>query len=641
MPASVQSDSPADLALAGAAAETMKPRGTSLRLKLTVTVAVLQLVIFATLAGLTESFIRRQSETRLRVQARGHLEALTAMCEKVAWRDAEAMSAYMERMVGAGGIAFAAVTDAENRVVAHSDPASIGGLYTSPDTQNLEAATDGIYRASREIEAAESSWRHLRVGLATARLLAPVAAARQRALVVAAALLLLSVGVTWLAVGRVLGPLAQLEREARALGRGDMDARVEVHSHDELEHLADTFNSMAAQLQDMHTNLEQRIATRTRELAQAYDELLAANRALEHSEQRYRSLVERANDAIYVVDAEGQILSANRQTHRMLGYDWRTNELVGHNHLEWVLSEDEAIARSAIETVIRDGAVSQVDLRFRCGDQQTRQMRINAVSLAENGRVVGAQVIARDMTERARLDAELASAAKLRALGELAAGIAHEINSPMCAVTAFSEMVRRQAEELGVPQGMLDDLDTIREQSERVVRITERVLTFATPREPSVGALDVNEALVSGMALARYGREAAGVRIRFDLARGLPLVSADRDGLAEVFLNLAVNAQQAMPDGGTLKVATRREHGFVRIDFTDTGPGISRENIERVFEPGFSTKDEDGVVKGLGLGLFLSERIIASLNGTMSVTSEEGKGATFTVRLPALGAPPG
>ena len=609
-------------------------RGFSLRTKLLVTVALAELAIFAVLAALTESFVLANNTAVVREDAAHALAEARAALARSTDATPDALAERLADVVTANDLAYAVVLDARRTVVAQAGP--VVAAQRPFDSRDLRDVYDDVFRLSAALDNSGRGWR-VQVGVPVVGLRERVAEGRQRALLGGGLILVLSLLGTGLAVGRLTRPLAALRAGAEAIGRDELEARVDVRSGDELEDLATVFNTMATHLAQARATLEQSIAARTQQLAEAYDELLAANRALEQSEQRCRSVVERANDVIYVVGLDGTILAANRQTHRMLGRDWRTGGLVGRSHLEFIVPEDHRIARAAIETVLTDGAVSSVDLRFRCGDAETRQLRLNAVALSEGKERAGAQIIARDVTERSRQDADLAAADKLRSLGELAAAIAHEINSPMCAVTTFLEMARQQAEAIGAPTSLLDDLRTVREQSERVVRIAERVLTFAQPESTRLDALDVNEVVVSGLEIAKYGRRAGGVDIVYELDRRLPPVSASRDQLQEVFLNLAINAQEAMPAGGKLTVSTHREDGFVRVDFADTGPGISKENIERVFEPGFSTKADDGVAKGLGLGLFLSQRIIASLNGTMSVTSDEGRGATFTIRLPALG----
>ncbi len=610
-------------------------KGFTVRMKLLVTVALAGLAMFAVLAVLTESFILTNNTTLVRDDATSALEAARLACLRSRGAEAAVLAERLREVAADYHLAFVAVADDVGQVVGQAGSSVPSTL--APDSRDLRDARDDIFRASMDLGPGYGRLSRVQVGVSVAGLRQRVADGRRRAFLGGALVFIVSLIGTSIAVGHLTRPVAALRTGAEAVGRGEFDARVEVKSGDELEELAGAFNAMAAQLSEARGTLEEGLASRTAQLAEAYDELLAANRALEQSEHRYRSVVERANDVIYVIGLDGTIISANRQTHRILGRDWRAGDLEGRNHLEFIVPEDHRIAATAIETVLEDGAVSSVDLRFRCGDGQTRRLRLNAVALSDGKKRAGAQIIARDVTERSRHDADLAVADKLRALGELAAAIAHEINSPMCAVITFLETARQQAEAIGAPASLLADLRTVRAQSERVVRIAERVLTFARPEPPRMDAIDVNEVIVSGLEIAKYGRAAAKVDIVYDLDESLPPVSASRDQLQEVLLNLAINAQEAMQSGGTLTVSTRRENSFVRVDLTDTGPGISKENIERVFEPGFSTKSDDGVAKGLGLGLFLSQRIIASLDGTMSVTSEEGRGATFTIRLPALG----
>jgi len=223
------------------------------------------------------------------------------------------------------------------------------------------------------------------------------------------------------------------------------------------------------------------------------------------------------------------------------------------------------------------------------------------------------------------IEEQLRRADRLSALGELSAGMAHEIRNPLGSIRGTAEIL----------QDGIDPADPRYEFSrilikevDRLNRVVEDFLRFARPAPVERGRFDVNEALREVLTLTRQPALKNGVRT--ELVPGeVPLLPGDREQLKQAFLNLVLNALQAMPDGGTLAIATERVEGRLRIRFADSGQGIPRENLERIFNPFFTTRQE-----GTGLGLAITHRIVQGHGGRMEVESRLGEGTTFTVVLP-------
>ncbi|MCZ7544088.1 MAG: response regulator [Anaerolineae bacterium] len=221
---------------------------------------------------------------------------------------------------------------------------------------------------------------------------------------------------------------------------------------------------------------------------------------------------------------------------------------------------------------------------------------------------------------------ELVRSEKMASLGRLSASIAHEVNNPLQAIRNCLELAIEDIEaDYDVDKEMLQ----VAEQHVRRIRdITTRLLTFSRNSSDERGAVDVNDLLGEIFTLTRKQMENAGVALEPALGP-LPTIEATADQLRQVFLNLTLNAIEAMPEGGTLRVVSAEENGCVVVTFADTGVGIASENLSRLFEPFFSTKHE-----GTGLGLSVSYGIIEAHGGAIEVASEFGQGATFRVRLP-------
>ena len=239
--------------------------------------------------------------------------------------------------------------------------------------------------------------------------------------------------------------------------------------------------------------------------------------------------------------------------------------------------------------------------------------------------------------QRSLLDAKLAQSQKLASIGELSAGIAHEINNPLAIIAQETEWLRHLlkglvSKETKEGADFSDSLREIAVQVDRCKEITQNLLNFARKVEPVIQEVNVNK-LVQDMAklVERDARE-LGISVQRDLTSDLPPILSDGPCLRQVVLNLLNNARQAIGKGGSITVGTRAaEDGAVEIYVRDTGCGIPKEYLPKIFDPFFTTKPHG---KGTGLGLSICHGIVDRLGGHISVSSEVGKGSTFVVRLP-------
>jgi two-component system NtrC family sensor kinase len=225
---------------------------------------------------------------------------------------------------------------------------------------------------------------------------------------------------------------------------------------------------------------------------------------------------------------------------------------------------------------------------------------------------------------------QIGQSEKLAAIGRLAAGIAHEINNPLTGVLTFAHMLRQKA---NMDPQDLEDLDVILRETTRVREIVRGLLDFARESPSTRQPLDLNEVVERTMTLIRSQKGFHKVQLAEDLDGELPPVVGDRNQLQQVLLNLCLNACEAMQGGGVLSVRTRSEGGRVALEVSDTGCGIKPEHLAKIFDPFFTTKP---VGKGTGLGLSVSYGIVEQHGGTLEVASEEGRGTSFTVRLPTV-----
>ena len=271
------------------------------------------------------------------------------------------------------------------------------------------------------------------------------------------------------------------------------------------------------------------------------------------------------------------------------------------------------------------------------GDRRVT-LRLSASELRdESGRSEGLVVLIRDVTELNRLEIQLRRADKLAALGTLAAGVAHEVKNPLHALSLNLHLL---AKELAAPQPSQGEvtgyLEVLRSEIDRIHRIVENFLRFSRPSLPEMKPLDLNALVERALSLVAF--DAADHRVTIETAFDprLDAVPGDEGQVAQVVLNLVINALQAMPSGGVLSIGTRRDHDWAELAVTDTGEGIPRERLPQVFDPYFTTRPG-----GVGLGLPIAHRIIEGHHGTIDVESEAGKGTRLVVRLPLGGGPAG
>lgn len=237
----------------------------------------------------------------------------------------------------------------------------------------------------------------------------------------------------------------------------------------------------------------------------------------------------------------------------------------------------------------------------------------------------------RDVTQERRLQQQIRQSEKLAAVGTLSGGIAHELNNPIGVILSFVQL-SRLSPALQSDEELADNLVEIEKAAHRCKKIVEELLQFSRPSiDRQMIPVRLAEPLESALFLVSTQRKIRELEVRKNLADGLPLVMGNSNQLVQVFINFIQNALQAMGQGGTLTLTTGMRDGKVFASVTDTGSGISPENLKRLFEPFFTTKAPG---QGTGLGLSVSYGIVERHGGTVDVTSKEGEGSTFTVLLP-------
>ena len=367
--------------------------------------------------------------------------------------------------------------------------------------------------------------------------------------------------------------------------------------------------------------------------------------AIVDSEGRYRSLFEHAGDGIGVASAADLCLTeVNNRFCDILGYT--PQEAAGRDVREVVRTYGEERRTDELARLLEAGEEGEAELVVERADGATRPVALSFSTLAtEKERLI--IFIVRDLSGRRRLEAEreqmrqqLYQTSKLAALGELSAGVAHEINNPLNGVINFAQLLKDEG--AGRTEFERDMIDGIIEEGERIAGIVRGLLAFARHDDHRVGRVSFGEAV--GASLALFGRqfEKDGIRVETDVPGDLPPLRADSSRLRQVVLNMVSNAHHSLKSKGgadrlfriSARHSARGGREFLRAEFYDNGLGIKREDLERVFDPFFTTRRDSG---GTGLGLSISFGIIHEYGGTIRAESEPGEFARFVVELPAAG----
>lgn len=346
-------------------------------------------------------------------------------------------------------------------------------------------------------------------------------------------------------------------------------------------------------------------------------------------ERVLHSIIQNYSDAVIALDNDYKIFFWNKGAERIFGYTAEEmlgktvdpiipQELREKGELEWLF--EETLRRGYIENyeterITKDGRRIIVNLS-------------RSLIKDESGEILGSIAIVKDVTKVKELEKQIQHSDKLALIGQIAAGIAHEIGTPLNVISGNAEYIMM---EMGEDNPYKEELETIISQAERIANLIKQLLEFARPRKPNYTKVDVNKEIAHVVELLRHQFEKSNIKLNLKFSNDLPYIWADCSQIHQVFLNIIVNAIQAINENGLIEIETFAKDGYVNIKFKDNGVGILPEHLDKIFEPFFTTKEAG---KGTGLGLAVSKRIMDEHRGKIEVESTPGKGTVFTVKFP-------
>lgn len=355
------------------------------------------------------------------------------------------------------------------------------------------------------------------------------------------------------------------------------------------------------------------------------------HRDLLDNREFFQAVLDGIQDSIKIVDEDYKIVYANRASGARIGKD--TSDMLGKACYNEAYKFDKPCSFCHTSRTFKNGETEVSSYDAPGADGSTRYSELTSYPIKdEAGQVKFVIEITKDVTERKRLEQQLLHSERLASMGTLASSLAHEINNPLSVILGFAQDLLT---ETSADDPRMRSLQIIEQEALRCGQVLQRLLRFTRAHPLSCTTVDLGDVLSSVAELTRPQAKKFGVQTRVKLAKNLPSITGDANQLEQVFLNLTLNAIQAMPQGGKLGIQADTEGpGQVRITVCDTGEGIDAKDMPHVFEPFFSNKG----VLGTGLGLSITQRIVTDHHGAIRLESEPSKGTKAIVTLPIAAA---
>ncbi|MGW8325132.1 MAG: hybrid sensor histidine kinase/response regulator, partial [Desulfobacterales bacterium] len=359
------------------------------------------------------------------------------------------------------------------------------------------------------------------------------------------------------------------------------------------------------------------------------------------SEEKYKNLVENINEVIYTIDKNSIITYISPAIEKILDYDF--SEIIGRSFTEFIYSEDLPRQKERFERVL-SGPIGPDEYRLLSKSGEIRWVQTSSMPILENNQTVGLQGVLSDITESKRLQSQLQQARKIETFGTLAGGIAHDFNNFLGIIIGNTELAMDDVPKWN-PAYL--NLEEILEASLRARDVVRQLLSFARRTKLEKKPVNIGAIMQESVKLLRSSIPTS-IEIRHNIPKDIDTILANSTQLNQILINLSTNAHHAMPNGGILDVSLKNVEldenraaqypdlnpgRYVNLKVSDTGHGISEMEIDRIFDPYFTTKD---IGKGTGMGLSVVHGIVKGHEGAISVKSEYGQGTTFSIFFPVI-----
>ncbi len=539
----------------------------------------------------------------------------------------EGLRAILQSAIGfAQNVSYATITDVRDMALVHSSP-TLEGTTIPPQPPLEQLLTSGPiarligvweqrnYEVTQPLLLGDEKFGSIRIGISTVLVWDQLVDALQPVVAVAGLAIVLATGLSWLLAQRLLQPIHVLQSGIARLGQGEQDVQLELRD-EEFRDLGSSFNALSQSVSSIRGQLVEQA-------------------------RRAESVVERLEDAVAIVSPAGEVVFVNAAMKTLmpsLDTGHKLAEAVSEGHACRFLAEQALASRESAGPILADRIGSVDD-----GNQQ--QWMAHPIDDQTRG-FVGVMLVARNVGALSQVQTTLRYSRKLASLNRLLAGVAHEVKNPLNAMTIHLELLRQKLRAgLGQPVGagrpaadasaspaippLMTHVSIIGDEIRRLDHVVQGFLRFSRPEELQLEPVEVTPLIEDVADVVRPQAEQSGAHVSIDI-ESAAMVQADRPMLRQALLNLALNAIEAMPDGGTLTFSARLLGDTqVELGVADTGVGIAPEHLSRVFDLYFTTRTQ-----GSGLGLSMVYRTVQLHDGTVEVESSPGRGASFRMRLP-------
>lgn len=410
----------------------------------------------------------------------------------------------------------------------------------------------------------------------------------------------------------ITNPIRKLVMETKSIAAGDRKDKINIAGSDEVGSLANSFNSILLNLDDM-----------MKQVLELSGEAAALSEVRQYADKFFESM----QNALIIIDSSGRISTINKEAANLIGL--RDDDIIGRHAFEIGNSRLAPIINILMDG-LEEGKI-YIKHIININTEPKIPIMINtSIQKDSSGNILGVIGVFKAVEEIRKFEESVIRAKSLESLGALSAGMAHEIRNPLTSIKGYAQYIKS---ELIDNSDLSIDIEIIIREVDRLNNIIDRFLAFARPQKLKLEQWDINEIICEVLKLIKLEAEGNKININKNLC-SMKLLYVDYEQIGQVLLNILLNSVQAMPYGGELNIYTLYIDNLklVEIGIEDNGVGISPDNYEKIFEPFFTTKE-----KGTGLGLAICSRIIESHHGFIEVSSTLGKGTKFIIRLPAAG----
>lgn len=348
---------------------------------------------------------------------------------------------------------------------------------------------------------------------------------------------------------------------------------------------------------------------------------------LELNQQYLKNILHTSDSAIMMVDQNEKFIAWNKGAERIFGYT--EQEIIGKPS-SFLLPEGEKYQEELrqIQEEVKKGVTKILETERKTKDGKILSVKLSVSKLpGNNSNYSGRSIIIKDFTEYKKLQAQIDQSEKLAVIGQLAAGVAHEIGNPLASISSLVQILQRKSKD----PFFSEQLSHIKENIDRISKIVRELVDFSRPPSYERALHDITDIIKTALGIVKYDKRVRNVKFETDLKPNLPKINIAADQLLQVFVNIMINALDAIEGNGTIQVKSDYDDKNIYIEITDDGCGMDEKTMEKIFDPFFTTKE---VGKGTGLGLSVSYGIIKQFNGEILVKSKVNEGSTFTIKLP-------